>query len=177
LYKKMVKGYALINDLIIRPARPCDAHDFVRTWDEVSREGIYLLHDRAPRTVVEQEKIISYLNWDRNTIVVARLEGEIVGGMCIFAGGSSPKSTSFCNLGVHIVKRARGQGIGKRLLKYGIDWARTKGYHKVCLSVFSTNTRAIKLYEKLGFVYEGLRKEQYKVKGQWVDELLMSKFL
>jgi RimJ/RimL family protein N-acetyltransferase len=164
-------------NLIIRPAYPTDAAAFLETLEEVSREGIYLLNDHAVRSLAEQERIIRYLDRSKNLIAVAALDNRIVGGMGIFVGGQSPKSQSFCNLGIHLVKDARSKGIGYKLMSYGITWAKERGYHKICLSVFSTNTRAIKLYRKLGFVLEGRRREQYYFMNQWVDEILMAKFL
>ena len=164
-------------NLIIRPAYPMDAAAFLETLDEVSKEGIYLLNDHAVRSVSEQERIIRYLDSSRNLIAVAALNNQIVGGIGIFVGGMSPKSQTFCNLGIHLIKSARSMGIGSSLLTYGITWAKEKNYHKICLSVFSTNTRAISLYGKMGFMVEGCRKEQYYFGNQWVDEILMSRFL
>lgn len=163
--------------LTIRPAIPADAAAFLETLEEVSGEGIYLLNDHVIRSVSEQERIIRYLDSSKNLIAVASLDNRIVGGIGIFAGGLSPKSQSFCNLGIHLIKSARSMGIGSKLMSYGITWAKERDYHKVCLSVFSTNTRAVSLYTKMGFVVEGCRKEQYTFMNQWVDEILMAKFL
>jgi RimJ/RimL family protein N-acetyltransferase len=164
-------------NLIIRPAYPADAAAFIETLEEVSSEGVYLLNEHAVRTASEQERIIRYMDSSKNLIAVALLNNRIVGGIGIFVGGMSPKSQFFCNLGIHLIKSARGIGIGSKLMSYGITWAREKKFHKICLSVFSTNTRAISLYRKMGFVVEGCRKEQYYFMNRWVDEILMAKFL
>ena len=164
-------------NLIIRTASPTDALAFIETLEEVSNEGAYLLNDHAIRTVSEQERIIRLLDYDRNIIAVAVLDNKLVGGMGIFIGGMSPKSQTFCNLGIHLVKSARSKGIGGKLMAYGVNWAESKHYHKVCLSVFSNNIRAIRLYSKMKFIEEGRRREQYYFQNQWVDEVLMAKFL
>jgi ribosomal protein S18 acetylase RimI-like enzyme len=44
-----------------------------------------------------------------------------------------------------------GQGVGRILLDKAEEWARTKGCHLLSLYVFSSNSRARKIYEKLGF--------------------------
>lgn len=164
-------------NLIIRPALVTDAAAFLETLEEVSSEGVYLLNEHATRSISEQERIIRCMDSYKNLIAVAALDNRIVGGIGIFVGGLSQKSQSFCNLGIHLIKSARGMGIGSKLMSYGITWAREKNYRKICLSVFSTNTRAISLYTKMGFVVEGCRKEQYYFMNQWVDEVLMAKFL
>ena len=46
---------------------------------------------------------------------------------------------------------------------------------KVSLNVASTNTRARRLYESLGFVVEGIRNRGIHLSdGRYVDDLLMS---
>jgi ribosomal protein S18 acetylase RimI-like enzyme len=44
-----------------------------------------------------------------------------------------------------------GQGIGRILLAKAEEWAREQGCSLLSLYVFSTNSRARKVYEKLGF--------------------------
>ena len=86
------------------------------------------------------------------------------------------KAQTFCNLGIHIIRSARS----KDRLKADELWyqlGRERKYHKICLSVFSTNLRAISLYKKMRFVIEGRRQEQYYFMNQWVDEILMARFL
>jgi ribosomal protein S18 acetylase RimI-like enzyme len=47
-----------------------------------------------------------------------------------------------------------GQGIGRILLDKAEEWARGEGCHLLSLYVFSNNSRARKIYEKLGFKEE-----------------------
>lgn len=57
------------------------------------------------------------------------------------------------------------------LLKHGFN---TLNLHRIYLRVFVSNTRAIRAYEKAGFVHEGrLRDAEYR-NGSYVDVLIMS---
>jgi ribosomal protein S18 acetylase RimI-like enzyme len=47
-----------------------------------------------------------------------------------------------------------GQGIGRILLDKAEEWSRAEGCHLISLYVFSNNSRARKIYEKLGFKEE-----------------------
>ncbi|MDQ0640094.1 ribosomal protein S18 acetylase RimI-like enzyme [Pedobacter sp. W3I1] len=49
---------------------------------------------------------------------------------------------------------SQGKGIGKQLIKAGIDWAKQLGYHNVGLLVEQNNDRALKLYQNMGFVIQ-----------------------
>jgi RimJ/RimL family protein N-acetyltransferase len=69
----------------------------------------------------------------------------------------------------------QGKGIGREVseavLHYGFDQL---NLHKVSLSVLASNARAIRLYQALGFVQEGvLRHDQFR-DGGYVDSIVMS---
>lgn len=46
--------------------------------------------------------------------------------------------------------------------------------HKITLEVLATNTRAINLYKKLGFVEEGRKREEVLKNGVYLDSIIMS---
>ena len=46
--------------------------------------------------------------------------------------------------------------------------------HKISLEVLATNTRAINLYKKLGFVEEGRKRDEVLKNGVYVDSVIMS---
>ena len=50
-----------------------------------------------------------------------------------------------------VASAGEGRGVGRLLMAAGEEWAREQGYKLMTLSVFLQNTRARKLYEKLGF--------------------------
>ncbi|HEY3341065.1 MAG TPA: GNAT family protein, partial [Anaerolineae bacterium] len=59
-----------------------------------------------------------------------------------------------------------------------LEWARTNSLiEKVTLAVFSTNTRAISVYEKMGFLVEGRCPRDMKINGEYVDSVLMYQFV
>jgi ribosomal protein S18 acetylase RimI-like enzyme len=76
-----------------------------------------------------------------------------------------------------VLREYRNTGIGSALTEASIGWAEETGLHKLCLSVFSSNTSAIALYKKFGFVEEGRRREQICIDGKYVNEILMARFI
>lgn len=71
-----------------------------------------------------------------------------------------------------------GQGFGRRLMEYGIHWARqSPDLEKIELTVRSTNKRAIKLYESLGFVTEGVHRERVRSNDGYADDISMALFV
>ena len=51
-----------------------------------------------------------------------------------------------------------------------------RGLRKLSLGVFPDNARAIAVYERRGFVREGLRRMQYRSGDMYRDEVLMAWF-
>jgi ribosomal-protein-alanine N-acetyltransferase len=72
-------------------------------------------------------------------------------------------------------KAAWGKGYGTEATRLTVAYAFEKlNLRKVSLGVVATNTPAIKVYEKVGFQVEGVKREEYFVGGQYVDALWMA---
>jgi RimJ/RimL family protein N-acetyltransferase len=72
-------------------------------------------------------------------------------------------------------KRHWNKGLGTEamqlLLKHGFE---TLNLHRIYLRVFANNPRAIRSYEKAGFVVDGRLREAHFADGVYIDDLLMS---
>ncbi len=53
----------------------------------------------------------------------------------------------------------RGQGFGRRLTEATLAQARRLGFIRIELDVYAYNARAVALYERVGFVREGLIRD------------------
>lgn len=53
----------------------------------------------------------------------------------------------------HIIvnEKYQGQGYGKKLLNFGINYYQSRGVKNISLGVADWNVKAVKLYEKAGF--------------------------
>ena len=67
-----------------------------------------------------------------------------------------------------------GMGYGTEALKMLLDYAFLElNMHRVSLRVFSHNEKAIHIYNKLGFVKEGIMRESLYRNGIWHDIIVM----
>ena len=72
-------------------------------------------------------------------------------------------------------KDAWGQGYGTEATRLMLDHAfGTLNLHRIGLSVFSFNERAIRSYRSCGFLIEGRAREAIWRDGRWWDEVSMS---
>lgn len=68
-----------------------------------------------------------------------------------------------------------GQGQGRRLMEYCLDWARQQRYQIVWLGVWERNERALAFYEKIGFERFGYHYFQFGSERQrdfWLQKQL-----
>ncbi len=74
---------------------------------------------------------------------------------------------------IALIEPGRGYGTEalRLLLGYAFD---VVGVHRVTLEVFDFNTRAQRVYEKCGFVREGVQREALYWDGQWHDTIVMA---
>jgi RimJ/RimL family protein N-acetyltransferase len=76
-------------------------------------------------------------------------------------------------LGVGVLLEHRGKGIGTALVRAAIDMAKATGLTRIELTVREHNERAITLYERLGFVREGLKRKAVRIDGHYEDLVCM----
>lgn len=67
----------------------------------------------------------------------------------------------------------RGQGIGQQLLSACLAKARLNGITRVELEVRADNERAIRLYERMGFTREALKRHGMRFDGVYYNTVLM----
>jgi RimJ/RimL family protein N-acetyltransferase len=161
----------------LRPARPTDARGLARLFDDVRREGRWLV---TPPSAVSQPSeaffIGEMLRTGEGLALVAEAGGDPIGTVQISLERNAV-SNHVGTLSIVVADGWRDVGIGSALIEAAQRWARDHGLLKVALAVFPDNARAIAVYERAGFVREGLRRKQYRADGGVLrDELLMAWF-
>jgi RimJ/RimL family protein N-acetyltransferase len=104
--------------------------------------------------------------------LIAEHDGEFVGFLGII-GSPVPRLRHSAHLAVGVLREWWSHGVATDLMNEAFRWAPTVGVSRLELFVMTTNTRAIALYERLGFKFEGLRRRAYIINGVAVDDHLM----
>ena len=77
-------------------------------------------------------------------------------------------------IGIVIARQYHDKGYGTEAMSWMLDWAfLTAGLHRVELTVYEWNERAQKVYQRLGFVDEGRKRESLWKGGRWWDTIFM----
>lgn len=78
-------------------------------------------------------------------------------------------------IGADIAPEYRGKGYAKLAYIQFMEFLFNEyDLNKITLEVLHTNIIAINLYKKLGFVYEGAKRQEVLKNDTWVDSIIMS---
>ena len=99
-------------------------------------------------------------------------------GSLSFTAGHRPRVRHYGEFGLSVAQKYWGQGLGGALLDTLFDWAVGGGVvKKINLKVNTLNERAVGLYLKKGFVFEGKVLKDLCVDGEYFDHHIMGKSL
>jgi RimJ/RimL family protein N-acetyltransferase len=111
---------------------------------------------------------------DALTLAIHVRETDRLIGSCAFSqlDGDNGSALYHITIGEH---DAWGKGYGTEATDLMLAHAFTRlGLHRVALTVFEYNVRAIRAYEKCGYVVEGRAREAVFRDGRYWDEIHMS---
>jgi len=139
----------------------------------VETENTYMVPEEINRMTVDSElAFLESTHTDGQLFLVAEVANEIVGSLGIHRR-MSPRTLHRCELGVSVLQKYWGYGIGRRLIEVMLKWAKIEELSKIELRVRADNERAIKLYERMGFKQEGRHKNAMRVGRFYHDEISM----
>ncbi len=154
----------------IRSADNTDADEIWRILEPVFRAGeTYTL----PREI-NRDSAIAYWFADSNQVFVAEEDGNVVGTYYLRAnqhGGGS----HVCNCGYMTAAHATGRGIARTMCLHSEEQAKNSGFRAMQFNfVVSTNERAVKLWQNLGFEIVGRLPLAFEHPSEgFVDALVM----
>ncbi len=160
----------------VRHATEKDVPFITEIFNQGIEDGVATLETR----VQKDEDIHNWLtNRDPRYVVIVVLNNinEICGYASLNKFNFKSAYTGVADISIYIKRSSRGQGVGKILLDGLYEAAKKEGFYKLVLNVISKNKAAIKFYEKMGYSYVGVYKNQGMLHGEWVDMMIMEKFL
>ena len=113
---------------------------------------------------------------DGSYILVACVEGEVIGHLHLGTFPHSPRRKHVGHIGMGVHEEWQGRGVGTALMEAVVNFADNwLNLSRLELSVFIDNQPAINLYKKFGFEIEG-RSNQFAFRdGQYVDVYFMGR--
>lgn len=100
--------------------------------------------------------------------LIMEVDGELVGQLNV--SQITYGSLSSASLGYWVIEKVAGQGLTPVAVALATDYLFfEKGLHRMEVCIRPENTASLRVMEKLGFRYEGLRRRYIHIDGKWAD--------
>jgi len=160
-------------EIAIRRADPGDFELVTRIFEDDSTTSGTL---QTPFPSKERWRKLMAEPAEGDYLLLAFVDGRIAGLAGLHPVGKSPRRAHARMLSICVVKPFQGKGVSTRLMQSLMDLAdKWLPVTRIELTVFSDNVRAIKLYERFGFVAEGTHKAYALRDGVYADTLAMAR--
>lgn len=159
----------------IRPATAADIDCLYDLYRQVARQGEGLARTEAE---ISRAYIVGFVAQalERGLIMVVEGEAGLIGSLHAYAPQPAQFGHCLSDLTIALSPNAQGMGLGQRLFEAYIARVRTQltHIHRIELMCRESNIRALKLYERLGFVTEGrLKGRVRRPDGTFEDDLIL----
>jgi ribosomal protein S18 acetylase RimI-like enzyme len=133
-----------------------------RVYDAVQR----LLPQLAPDAVLPSEQYIKTLLASENIyFFIAEPDDDQIGGMLTIVTYKIPTGLKVWIEDVVVDASQRGKGVGKELIKFAVDYAKSLGADSVALTSRPSRVEANELYRKMGFVQYETNVYKFRLKS------------
>lgn len=164
-------------DIILRSPDMFDAEQLLEHMRKTSAETEFM--SRYPEeitvSVESQSRFLQMIENDADDFMLAAyIDGRMVGNAGVTRVRDNIKYRHRANFGISLQEEVCNLGLGTLMLQEVFDIVKQTAFEQLELTVFSDNARAIRLYEKVGFVKTGVLPRAYRLKdGSYHDEVQM----
>ena len=168
-------------DLLICEAEISDASEVIALLDQIGQESSFTSLDENGLSISESEMqiFIDKQAQSENQITLLAFLNDELAGIINITADQRPRVRHIGDIFLGIKKSFWGSGLGSILMEEAIEWAKTSGViRRLQLTVQKRNLAAIHLYEKMGFITEGLQERGACIeRGEFLDVYLMGKLI
>lgn len=164
--------------LLIRPAHPEDAAAIVAIFNPIIESGKYTVFDTPFTAEAEREYISNFPARGVFHVAVRQTDNKIVGFQSLEPFATYTHAFDHVGvIGTYVDLAERRQGIAGQLFAATFEAAKQKSYEKLFTFIRADNPAALATYQRQGFQTIGMAHRQAKINDNYVDELMVEKFL
>jgi RimJ/RimL family protein N-acetyltransferase len=162
----------------IVPATPEDALRLSHLLGKLESESDFMMYEahEVPTEDLLYRRLETSAKNKKETFLLAIADNGIYGYALVFRGNLT-RNRGVGTLALGVAGFAQGCGVGSSLIAEAVAWAKRQGLYRLQLQVQTNNTKALHLYQKLGFKNEGMLHRCAFVNGQHVNKFQMALLL
>lgn len=165
-------------DWIVRPVTRSDAQGVIDILNPIIEAGRYTILDITYTLEEEVDFILNFPKRGLFNLAVHPETGLVVGFQVIEPFANYTHAFDHVGvIGTFVASGYKRQGIASALFSASFNGAKTMGYEKLFAYVRADNERALATYLRQGFEQLGIAKKHAKVKGEYIDEILIEAFI
>lgn len=159
--------------IILRPYKIGEDQPYL---EECLADPEVLKYTGSPKTFTSEELFNWYSTRNEQTdrldlAIVDKSQNILVGEVVVNLFDETNQSMNFRIL---IGPRGRNRKLGTEATQLLVDYMfDNTDLNALALSVFAFNPRAMKVYEKVGFVIDSVDKNELEFEGEWIDSINM----
>jgi ribosomal-protein-alanine N-acetyltransferase len=142
--------------------------EWLRPWEATNPHGPTSFDFRA-----QIRGLLRQLENDEGIPFLILYKGEVVGQLNV--ANILHGSVSSCVIGYWIIPDVAGKGITPTAVALAMDYVyKVVGLHRVEIDIRPENKASVRVVEKLGLRYEGLKKNYIHINNGWRDHLVFA---
>ena len=146
-----------------------DKKEAMAIWNAVVHEGIAFPQDEELTDVTADD---FFMSQSYTGIAVDSVANEIV-GLYILHPNNVGRCDHICNTSYAVKEGKRGLHIGEQLVKDSLKTGERLGFRILQFNaVVATNTHALHLYERLGFIQLGVIPQGFRMKDGHYEDII-----
>jgi putative acetyltransferase len=132
--------------------------------------------ESIPPVSMEATKALwSYIQGGIMSLWGIHADGRIIGGAGFYAQPPGTRISHSATFFLYIEPAYWGRGIGTEAIRFLENEVRNRGYLRMECMVAATNPGAIRLYQRLGYETEGVKKQAFQIDDMYKDLIIMGK--
>ena len=164
-------------NIVLRSPNTFDAEQLLNHMRLTSAETEFM--SRYPEeitvSVESQSRFLQMIENDPDDFMLAAyIDGRMIGNAAVTRVRNNLKYRHRANFGISLQKEVCNVGLGTLMMQEILEIVKKSVFEQLELTVFADNMRAIRLYEKVGFLKTGVLPRAYRLKdGSYHDEVQM----
>ena len=156
-------------EIRIRGYKSSDAREAAEIWNRVVEDG-----EAFPQLeTLTEETAELFFSGQSFTGIAYDAESSEIAGLYILHPNNVGRCGHICNASYAVRADLRGQQIGEKLVSHCMEKGRELGFRILQFNaVVRSNTRALRLYEKMGFVRLGIIPGGFLMKDGHYEDII-----